>query len=138
MEQRLTIIGLGMADLERSTKFYEHCFGWKRYKSSNDHIRFYKLNGIMISLYGRAALAKDAGIPSEGEGFHGFSLTYNTRKKEEVDFIFRELKEKEVRIIKEPEEVFWGCYSGYVSDPDGHFWEIAFNPYLPLDSTGAV
>ncbi len=136
MEQRVTIIGLGVASLEVSNKFYKEKFGWKLIATSNEYISFFQLNGILLSLYPREKLAEDARVSAEGNGFKGFSLAYNTRSKEEVDSLFENLKSKGVKIIKQPEEVFWGGYSGYIADPDDNLWEIAFNPFLPLDENG--
>ncbi|GAB1856890.1 VOC family protein [Flavobacteriaceae bacterium MHTCC 0001] len=136
MEQRLTIIGLGVNDLEKATKFYEEKFGWKKAASSSDSITFLQLNGILLSLYPSDKLAEDATISAEGSGFKKFTLAYNTRSKEEVDVLFADLESKGVKIVKKPEEVFWGGYSGYVADLDYNLWEIAFNPFLPLDDKG--
>ena len=136
MEQRATIIGLGVSDLEASTNFYKEKFGWKLMTLSNDNISFFQLNGILLSLYPREKLAEDAKVSSEGSGFKGFTLAYNTRSKEEVDSLFEDLKRKGVRIVKQPEEVIWGGYSGYIADPDDNLWEIAFNPFLSLDEKG--
>ncbi len=136
MEQRVTIIGLGVASLEVSNKFYKEKFGWKLIATSNEYISFFQLNGILLSLYPREKLAEDARVSAEGNGFKGFSLAYNTRSKEEVDSLFENLKSKGVKIIKQPEEVFWGGYSGYIADPDDNLWEIAFNPFLLLDENG--
>jgi len=136
MEQRLTIVGLGVADLKISTEFYEQKFGWTKLESSNEFITFIQLNGILLSLYPREKLAEDATVNPEGSGFKGFTLAFNTRTKEEVDDLIQTLKNNGVNIVKQPEEVFWGGYSSYISDPDGHLWEIAYNPFLPLDENG--
>ena len=136
MEQRLTIVGLGVSDLAVSAEFYEQKLGWNQLSSSNENIKFYQLNGILLSLYPREKLAEDATVDPKGEGFRGFTLAYNTRSREEVDNLFEDLRNKQVTIVKPPEEVFWGGYSGYISDPDGNLWEIAYNPFLPLDSEG--
>jgi catechol 2,3-dioxygenase-like lactoylglutathione lyase family enzyme len=136
MEQRVTIIGLGVASLKVSNSFYKEKFGWKLMDSSNEYISFFQLNGIVLSLYPREKLAEDATVSAEGNGFKGFSLAYNTRSMEEVDALFEKLKSKGVKIVKQPEEVFWGGYSGYIADPDDNLWEIAYNPFLPLDEKG--
>lgn len=136
MEQRLTIVGLGVNNLKESSQFYEEKFGWKKMKSSNDGITFFQLNGILLSLYPKEKLAEDATVNSEGHGFKGFTLAFNTRTKEEVDELIEDLAAKGVKIIKKPEEVFWGGYSSYIADPDENLWEIAFNPFLPLDENG--
>lgn len=138
MQQRLTIITLGVTNLEVAADFYENQFGWKKLASSTGDITFFQLNGILLSLYPREKLAEDAGVNAVGQGFKGFSLAYNTRSKEEVDQIVADLEKKGVQIVKKPQEVFWGGYSSYVADPDGHLWEIAFNPYLPMDEKGNV
>lgn len=136
MEQRLTIIGLGVDDLEASAHFYEEVFGWQKTSASNENIRFYQLNGILLSLYPRQKLAEDAQVSSQGTGFKAFSLAYNTRSEEEVDTLIHTLEAKGTRVVKKAEKVFWGGYSGYIADPDGNLWEIAFNPYLQLDEHG--
>lgn len=136
MEHRLTIVGLGVADLSIATRFYQENFGWEKTDASNDNITFFQLNGILLSLYPREKLAEDATVDPVGSGFKGFTLAYNTRSKEEVDELISKLESKGVQIVKRPEEVFWGGYSSYIADPDGNLWEIAFNPFLPIDEAG--
>lgn len=136
MEQRLTIVGLGVNNLELATQFYKEKFGWNKMKSSNESISFFQLNGILLSLYPNDKLAEDATVDSKGSGFKKFTLAYNTRTKQEVDDLIETLEAKGVRIVKRPEEVFWGGYSSYVADMDDNLWEIAFNPFLPLDENG--
>ncbi|WP_298417279.1 VOC family protein [uncultured Kordia sp.] len=136
MQPRVTIIGLGVNNLQVSTAFYKEIFGWKLTKASNESISFFQLNGILLSLYPKDKLAEDAQIDPTGSGFKAFSLAHNTRTKEEVDEIFTDLESKGVKIVKQPEEVFWGGYSGYIADPDENLWEIAFNPFLGLDEVG--
>ena len=138
MQQRLTIVGLGVNDLATANDFYENIFGWTKLPSSNDNITFMQLNGILLSLYPKEKLAEDAGVSSVGSGFKAFTLAYNTHSKEEVDRLFAQLAVKGVKIVKAPEEVFWGGYSGYIADPDENLWEIAYNPYLPLETNGDV
>ena len=131
MEQRLTMIGLGVSNLNIAANFYDHTFGWNRTKDSNDDIIFYQLpGGVLLSLYGRKALAEDATVDNKGSGFKAFTLAYNTRSEKEVDELIEELRDKGVKIVKEPQKVFWGGYSSYIADPDDNLWEIAFNPYL--------
>lgn len=138
MQPRVTIIGLGVEDLKASTAFYQEKFGWTLTNASNDSISFFQLNGVLLSLYPREKLAEDATIDHTGSGFKGFTLAYNTRTKEEVDEIFADLGNKGVKIVKQPEQVFWGGYSGYVADLDENLWEIAYNPFLELDADGNV
>jgi len=132
----MTMIALGVLNLDVSSKFYENVFGWTRIKSENEVIIFYQLNGIILSIYPREKLAGDAMISSEGIGFKGVTCAFNARTEADVDELFTEFKSKNVQIIKMPEKVFWGGYSGYIADPDGHLWEIAFNPFWKLDQSG--
>ena len=138
MNQRLTMVSLGVSDLRKSTGFYEDVLGWEKTPASNESISFFWLNGILLGLYGWDSLAEDAGVSSEGKGFRGMALAYNTHSKDEVDRLFDSLREHGVTIVKDPQEVFWGGYSGYFSDPDGHLWEIAWNPFLALDERGSI
>jgi predicted lactoylglutathione lyase len=138
MEQRLSIITLGVADLERATDFYESKFGWEKSNFSNENISFFVLNGIQFALFEKSELAKDALISSEGNGFNAFTIAYNTRSKNEVDELIASLKTKGVKIIKHPEETSWGGYSSYIADLDDNLWEIAFNPHLEIDKEGNI
>lgn len=138
MEPRLTLITLGVTDVTVSAQFYEQNFNWQRLSTSNEAIVFFKLNGIQLALFSRLELAADAGISAEGSGFRSFSLAHNLRSEQAVDDLIRELENKGVTIVKRPQKVFWGGYSSYISDPDGYLWEIAYNPFLPLDERGNV
>ncbi|MEM7103251.1 MAG: VOC family protein [Bacteroidota bacterium] len=138
MQQRLTIITLGVKDVKASEDFYTKVFGWAKSDHSNDNITFLQLNGILLSLYNREALAEDVGIKSEGSGFKAFTLAHNTHSEKEVDKLFAMFESKNVKIIKPPQKVFWGGYSGYIADPDNNLWEIAYNPFLELDEKGNV
>ena len=138
MEQRLTIITLGVSDLKKATDFYESKFGWEKSSASNANISFFILNGIYLSLYPNKELAEDAKVNSAGNGFKGFTLAYNTRTENEVDQLIEKFRKKGVEILKEPQKTDWGGYSSYVSDLDGNLWAIAFNPFLELDTNGNV
>ena len=138
MQQRLSIITLGVKDVKAATEFYENKFGWSKLPSSNEHITFMQLNGILLALFQINELAKDATVDSDGNGFKGFTLAYNTRSEKEVDDIIAELAKKGVKIVKQPAKVFWGGYSSYVADLDGHLWEIAYNPNLEIDTQGNI
>ncbi len=133
MEQRLTFMTLGVTNLKTSIDFYEKKLGWKRSEMSNDNMIMYQLNGIYIALYSREELAKDVTINSKGDGFKGITFSYNVWSEKEVDDLIKTLKDKGVKVIKEPQKVFWGGYSSYIADPDGNLWEIAYNPYLKKD-----
>ena len=137
MEQRLSLVSLGVDDLKVSRAFYEK-LGWKASpKNSNDNIVFFQLGGIVLGLYGRKALAEEANLPL-GSGFGGVALAHNGRSKEDVDRILEEAAAAGARILKPAVEVFWGGYSGYFADPDDHVWEVAFNPFLPIAEDGSV
>lgn len=129
MEQRLTLITLGVKNVAASTAFYEEKFGWSKSDESNEHISFFPLSGCQLALYERGELAEDATVPKEGGGFNAFTLAHNLLSKEAVDGLINELRQKRVTVIKAPTETAWGGYSGYVADLDGHLWEIAFNPF---------
>lgn len=137
MEQRITLITLGVRDLAKSTAFFER-LGWRRAMRQAEGVSFFQCGAIAFSLYPRAALAADAGISPEGEGFAGIALAYNTRTKDEVETVLAEAEAAGAEIVKPAEEVFWGGYSGYFRDLDGHLWEVAWNPGFALDESGAV
>jgi uncharacterized protein len=138
MEQRITLITLGVRNLQRSKDFYQNILGWQPLESSNESIVFFQLNGIQLALFPQESLADDAGVEADGKGFRGFSLAYNVRSEQEVDALVSALEAKGVRVLKQPEKVFWGGYSSYIADPDENLWEIAYNPFLPLDAQGNV
>ncbi|UII32445.1 VOC family protein [Fulvivirga ulvae] len=141
MEQRLSIITLGVKELDKSEQFYTKKFGWSKTEESNESIIFMQLNGIKLALYANAALAEDANVEHQETGnasYKGFTLAFCTRSEQEVDELFEDFKKQNVKIVKEPEKVFWGGYSGYIADPDGNLWEIAFNPYLQMDEVGNI
>lgn len=134
MEQRLTLITLGVSDLKRSRAFYVEKFGWTPVENSSEEIVFFALKGgIQLALFPDHELAKDAHVDGSGSGFRKFSLAYNVRSEKEVDEVMAALEQKGVTILKRPEKVFWGGYSGYVADPDNNLWEVAYNPYLIPD-----
>jgi catechol 2,3-dioxygenase-like lactoylglutathione lyase family enzyme len=136
MNQHLHIVTLGVKDLETSRKFYAETLGWKPAGTSNDDIKFFQAGGVILALFPREELAKDAAVPSEGSGFAGFTLAYNAGSEAEVDETIADLKAKGVKILKEPQKVFWGGYSSYFADPDGNCWEVAYNPFFPFDENG--
>ncbi len=132
MKQKLSIVTLGVENIEKSKEFYEGVLRFSPTKDSNENVVFYDMGTMQLGLFQWEELAKDAGVDKAGEGFRRFAIAHNEPSKEAVDTLFAELKEKGVKIVKEPEEVFWGGYSGYFSDPDGHLWEVAFNPFTDL------
>jgi catechol 2,3-dioxygenase-like lactoylglutathione lyase family enzyme len=137
MEQRLSMVTLGVADLARARTFYEQGLGWER-ANDHDEVAFYQIGGMVFGLYGRDALAEDAQLPGAGSGFGGITLAYNVRARDEVDAILAEAEAAGARILKPAKDVFWGGYSGYFADPDGHPWEVAWNPYWTLADDGSI
>jgi len=137
MEQRLSLVTLGVADLDRSARFYEEGLGWKR-GTDNEGVVFFQTPGAIVGLWPRADLAADAGVPAKGSGFAGIALAHNTRSREEVDAVLAEAVAAGGTLVKPAEEAFWGGYSGYFADPDGHLWEVAFNPYWGFDEAGNI
>jgi catechol 2,3-dioxygenase-like lactoylglutathione lyase family enzyme len=136
MEQRLSLVTLGVADLVRSQAFYER-LGWKR-GNTEEGVAFFQLPGGIMALWSRKALAEDAGIADSGAGFGGMALAYNARSREEVDAVIAEAVTAGGRLQKAAHETFWGGYSGYFADPDGHLWEVAWNPFWRIDDSGIV
>ncbi|MGA9304603.1 MAG: VOC family protein [Candidatus Sulfotelmatobacter sp.] len=137
MEQRISLITLGVTDLSRSREFYER-LGWRRSMAKAEGIVFFQTGGMALALYPRPELAKDANITPEGNGFSGVTLAYNARNHDEVDSVLKEAKAVGAKIVKPAQEAFWGGYSGYFSDPDGFLWEVAWNPHFPIAEDGSI
>lgn len=138
MLPRISFVTLGVADLARSRRFYVDGLGWPAASMSNDHIVFLDLGGLVLTLYGRAALAADMLASPKGSGFRGFSLAHNVDSPAEVDRVLAEAVAAGAPLLKPGQPVFWGGYSGYFADPDGHAWEVAYNPFIKLDAAGRV
>jgi len=136
MEQRLSLVTLGVADLERSRRFYE-ALGWRRH-GAHTEVVFFQAGGMVLALWSREALAADAQLPAEGSGFRGIALAYNTRTREEVDAVLAEAAAAGAVIPKPAEDAFWGGHSGYFADPDGHLWEVAWNPEWAMAEDGSI
>ncbi len=128
MKPRISMITLGVDDLERSVRFYRDGLGFPQLESSPG-VAFFTLNGTWLGLYGRAELAQDATVAAAGEGFNSFSIAHNLASEEEVDAAMSEAIAAGAILVKTPQQVFWGGYSGYFKDPDGHLWELAYNPF---------
>lgn len=138
MEQRISLITLGVADLERARSFYEQVLGWKA-EPSPPGVVFFDLNGLVFALWPHAELAKDLGMPAGNvAAYRGYALAHNVRSAAEVDAIFERLKNHGATIVKAPHKTFWGGYSGYFSDADGHTWEIAHNPFWTILADGRI
>jgi catechol 2,3-dioxygenase-like lactoylglutathione lyase family enzyme len=137
MEQRVSIITLGVSDLKRSREFYER-LGWGRSMKKADSIVFFQAGGMALALFPRDELAKDANVSPHGEGFRGISLAYNTRNREEVESVLGQAEAAGAKVLKPAEEAFWGGYSGYFSDPDEFLWEVAWNPFFSMAADGSI
>ena len=133
----LSLVTLGVADIERSRRFYEDGLGWKR-GNKDEGVVFFQLPGSILALWSRASLAEDAGLADTGSGFSGIALAYNARSREDVDAVLAEAEAAGARILKQAAETVWGGYSGYFADPDGHLWEVAHNPFWSVDEEGRV
>jgi catechol 2,3-dioxygenase-like lactoylglutathione lyase family enzyme len=137
MEQRVSLITLGVADLQRSREFYER-LGWRRSMANTEGIVFFQTGGMALALYPRHELAKDANVSAHGDGFSGISLAYNARTRAEVDAVLHEAEAAGAKLVKPAQEAFWGGYSGYFADPDGFLWEVAWNPSFPIAADGSI
>jgi len=137
MEQRLSIVTLGVRDMARARAFYER-LGWRASSASNESVTFFRASGVVFGLYGREALAEDAKVSAKGSGFEGIALAHNARTREDVDAVIAEAEDAGATVVKRAEDVFWGGYSGYFTDPDGHLWEVAWNPHFPIDEAGQI
>ena len=135
-DPRISIVTLGVADMARARAFYE-ALGWIAAAQSTETVTFFQGRGIVLGLYGHDALAEDAGIATQpAQAFRGTALAYNCANEQEVDSLIAHAVSCGGAKVKSPEKVFWGGYSGYFSDPDGHLWEVAYNPFASLDKDG--
>ena len=135
---RLTVVTLGVSDLARSRRFYCDGLGFSQSSASNVQIVFLDAGGGVLALYPRELLAKDAQVSPKGSGFGGITLACNVGTKAEVDAALEAARKAGAKILKPAQEAFWGGYSGYFADPDGHPWEVAYNPHWKLDAEGRV
>ena len=135
--QRVTLITLGVADLDRAKAFYA-ALGWEVTREMEGEVAFYQINGMALGLFGRDALAKDQGRPDAQLGTGAMTLAQNFATEAEVDAAFATATKAGATVLKAPEKVFWGGYSGYYADPDGHVWEVAHNPFWPLNADGSL
>ena len=143
MDQRMTMVTLGVRDLARARKFYEEGLGWTLGGGVEGNVAFYELaGGVLLGLYGLEPLAEDARVALPdlvpGKTFGGITLAYNVADKAAVDATLREAEKAGATLLKPAEDVFWGGYSGYFADPDGHPWEVAWNPFWTLREDGTV
>ena len=135
MKPRISMITLGVRDLEESVRFYEQGLGLPRMDSPPE-VAFFTLNGSWLGLYGRDSLAEDAGVHPDGTGFDGFTIAHNVDSEAAVDELLEQAISAGAKLVKPAQKVFWGGYSGYFADPDGYLWEVAHNPLFwigPID-----
>jgi uncharacterized protein len=136
MDQRVSLVTLGVGDLAGARAFYER-LGWTTGAAPDDDVVFFQAGGMILALWDRAALADDSGVAYAG-GWGGVTLAYNTRSAEEVDAVISEARAAGARIVRVPSETFWGGYSGVFVDPEGHPWEVAHNPHWTVADDGSV
>ncbi len=136
VEQRLSLVTLGVGDLDRARAFYE-ALGWQTRADPGDDVVFFQAVGMIVALWDRARLAEDSGVV-DGGGSGGVTLAYNCRSEAEVDAVVDEARSAGADIARQPAKTFWGGYSGVFVDPDGHPWEVAHNPGWPIADDGSV
>jgi uncharacterized protein len=133
MKPRINIITLGVHDLKIMREFYER-LGLTASAASQEKITFFNVNGVVLGLYGYEALAEDVGIAADRpQNYRGVTLAWNATSEIDVDAIIAHAVKVGATVVKAPHKVFWGGYSGYFADPEGNLWEVAFNPFAPLD-----
>ena len=135
--QRVTLITLGVQDLAASRAFYK-ALGWEESSRSQEDVVFFQINGLVLGLFGLKNLAKDQGRPDAPLGVGAMTLAQNFENEASVDAAFAKALECGATALKAPEKVFWGGYSGYYADLDGHVWELAYNPFWPLEKDGSL
>ena len=136
MDQRLSLVTLGVTDLPRARAFYE-ALGWRTGAAPDADVVFFQAGGMVVALWDRAELAADSGV-TDGGGWGGVTFAYNTRSPAEVDAVIEEARAAGATIAREPGETFWGGYSAIFVDPDGHPWEVAHNPRWTINPDGSV
>ncbi len=137
MEPRISLITIGVADVGRARAFYES-LGWKASGASQPEVAFFQAGGMALALFSRASLAEDAHLTDIGGAFGGITLAQNMVSEESVDQLLEEARRAGATILKPAQRVFWGGYSGYFADPDGHPWEVAYNPGFKLQADGRL
>ena len=136
MDQRVSLVTLGVADLARARTFYE-VLGWTTGAAPDDDVVFFQAGGMVLALWSRERLAEDSGVEDSG-GWGGVTLAHNVDGPEAVDRVIEEARAGGATITREPAATFWGGYSGAFADPDGHPWEVAHNPHWTLAEDGSV
>ena len=136
MEQRVSLVTLGVRDLERARAFYE-ALGWTTRAEPGDDVVFFRSGGMVVALWDRARLAEDSGVEDAG-GWGGVTFAHNVRSPEEVDAVIEEARRAGATVVREPAATFWGGYSAAFTDPEGHPWEVAHNPRWTIREDGSI
>ncbi|HYD89107.1 MAG TPA: VOC family protein [Vitreimonas sp.] len=137
MEPRVSLITLGVGDLKRAKAFYT-ALGFKASSVGGEEVVFLQAGAVALCLFPRESLACDAGVAAAGEGFRAIAIAHNVREKDEVDAVIAEAAAAGAAVVKPAHDAVWGGRSGYFADPDGHLWEVAWNPHFPLSPEGAL
>ena len=138
MKPRVNLVTLGVSDLARSRAFYEK-LGFTASSASQEAVAFFDANGVVLALFSHDALADDAHVETgEMPAFRGVTLAWNLTSEADVDAAYAVAEKAGARLVKQPQKVFWGGYSGYFADPDGHLWEVAYNPFFPINALGQI
>lgn len=137
LPRHISLVTLGVTNVAESRAFYER-LGFQAAGLDNDGVAFFDMNGVVLGLFGRSDLAEDAGVDDDGLGFRGVACAFNLAGDAEVDRALAHAEVCGAAIVKPAREVFWGGYSGYFADPDGHLWEVAYNPHFPLSPEGQL
>lgn len=138
MRQKLNLITLGVSDFQKSLDFYEKGLGWKKSGKSMDGLALFPLGGIVLALHPRHELADDTTLTYQPTTFSGLTISYNAKSEQEVDDVLAEVAKLGATIVKPAQKVYWGGYSGYFKDLDGYLFEVAYNPFWPLDENDNI
>jgi uncharacterized protein len=131
MKPRVSLVTLGVTDLQRARRFYMDGLGLPRREGGDENVVFLQMGALVLALWRRDHMAADAGVSAEGEGFRAFSLAHNVESRDEVDAVLRQAVEAGGTLLKPGADAFWGGYTGLFADPDGFLWEVAWNPDMP-------
>ncbi len=140
MEPRVSLLTLGVSDLERAVAFYRDGLGWPKSEVGGDEVAFFKTSGVVIALFPRPSFAADAGIDVEDvehDGFSRVSLAHNVAEERQVDAVLADAAEAGATIVKEAQEIFFGRH-GFFADPERYLWEVAWNPSFPMAEDGSI
>ncbi|MSQ12011.1 MAG: VOC family protein [Dehalococcoidia bacterium] len=140
MEPRISVVTFGVSDLGQARRFYEDGLDWKASALSNEEIVFFQAGSLVVGLFGWQALAQDANVATGAKSgyFRGITLAHNVRSQAEVDHVLKQAASAGARLLKPGMKAPWGGYSGYFADPDGHVWEVAWNPHSPIADDGSI